>query len=726
MTRVVTFLILLTVLPSFSLQAQPTCEGNLGPNILANGDFGIGSTSFLTNNPFYSTDLDFIADWPTVPNSYAVTSSTEGSDISLCWINTSDNSGATNAYMLVANVGEGEQNIFNSTLEVCDGIDYLLSFDVINLSDCPENANPVLSILIDGAESYNTGILPQDGNWHTHEQLISIPAGTDFIQLSFQSLSAGSLALDNIALRHCSPEVVLPNITTACPNNAAVITPMMIGDMYPNPHYQWQQSFDGGNSWTDITSENAPTLTITQTTPGIFYRVQIANGPINFLNESCRATSNSTSILIAEPIEIFLTPLLCEGEVFEYNGHLLTEPGNYELPIPGESGCDSLIHIQLFNYPAYEHLYNLNLCEGDLYQGEAIHEDTIIVQHYSTINGCDSTIITEIEVANSDALSINGEEILCNGATTILDAPPTYVTYLWNTGNSSHEIEVQSGGHYSLTVTNSAGCELTAEFEVAESTPGFLAMVENTSCPDATDGQISASPTFGGSPPYLFNLNDQAWQLDANFLNLSAGIYNIGIQDAWGCEHYEDLEILAEELPSLDISGIPTTAVDIGDTIHLGISTPLPGYQFSWQGDGLISCDTCNVIAWQPFYNGILSLSANAPNSCNQQVEITLDLRDRYRIYIPTAFSPNGDGNNDTFYPQMGSNATQVVHLNIYDRWGGHVFSSSQSNTSDTSSAWDGSRQGQELDTGTYLYETEIEFKDGNIRRFAGVVNLLR
>ena len=726
MTRVVKFLILLAVLSTFSLQARAACEGNLGPNLLANGDFGIGSTPFLTNNPFYSTDLNFIADWPTVPNSYAVTSSTEGSDISLCWINTSDNSVATNAYMLIANVGEGTQNIFNSTLEVCDGVDYLLSFDVINLNDCPENTNSILSILIDGAESYNTGILPQDGNWYTHEQLISIPEGIDFIQLSIQCLSAGSLALDNITLCHCSPEVVLPNITAACPNNAAEIIPMVIEDMYPTPHYQWQQSFDGGNSWTDIIGENAPTLTITQAIPGILYRVQLANGPVNFLNESCRATSNSTSITIAEPVEVFLTPLLCEGEAFEYSGHFFTEPGNYDLPIPSESGCDSLIHIQLFNYPAYEHLYNLSLCEGDLYQGATIYEDTIIVQHFSTINGCDSTIITEIEVANSEALSISGEEVSCNGATTMLTAPPTYATYLWSTGANNHEIEIQSGGHFSLTVTNSAGCELTAEFEVAESTPSFSAIVEDTSCPDATDGQISASPTFGGSPPYLFSLNNQAWQLNTNFPDLSVGVYNIGIQDAWGCEYNETLEVFAEEQPELNISGIPATAVDIGDTIHLNVATPLPGYQLLWQGDGLISCDTCNVIAWQPFYNGILSLSANAPNGCNQQIEITLDLRDRYRIYIPTAFSPNGDGNNDTFYPQMGSNVIQILGLNIYDRWGGHVFSSSQSTISDTSSAWDGSRQGQELDTGTYLYETEIEFKDGKIRRFAGVVNLLK
>ena len=87
--------------------------------------------------------------------------------------------------------------------------------------------------------------------------------------------------------------------------------------------------------------------------------------------------------------------------------------------------------------------------------------------------------------------------------------------------------------------------------------------------------------------------------------------------------------------------------------------------------------------------------------------------------------SPNGDGNNDTFYPALGSNAWKVISFNVYDRWGGEVYADPGLPDPDLP-GWDGAYKGEAMDSGTYLYDAQIEFNNGKTRRFAGVVNLMR
>jgi len=702
------------------ITAQPVCDGNLGESLIQ-GDFGIGVSDFLMTDPFYSSELDFVTAWPETTNTYAVAYSTSNSPASLCWISTADNSGTSNGYMLIANVEPGTSSVYHKTIEVCDGIRYILSIDAINLSNCSDEDTPVLSVFINGEEVLSTGIIPPDGEWQAYSELIVIPEGTDIAGVEIKSLNGGSFAIDNIQLRHCGPQVDLPSTTIACPDNYIVLSPSFAEGNYANPYYQWQQSFDGGNSWTNMANENSELLEVTQPVPGIQYRVQIANGPVNFINESCRVTSTATAIVEAAPSQVYLTPTICEGDTLIYHGEAFVEAGNYIFTLPGDTACDSIVHLQLFTYPVYEQWYSISLCEGERYEDMPVYKDTSIVEYHASIHGCDSIVRTEIEVASSDALSIYGPEVLCSESIDSLSATPTYEHYQWNTGAEERIIEIQQAGIYSLTVTNSAGCELTAEWEVTESAPVFSSQVIHVSCPGAKDGQILLSPDTGGASPYLYNINGNTWQTTADFVNLEAGIYTIGMQDARGCEYQEIIEINEGEFAERFISGVPESATDIGDTLHLYVEPVYNNDQLLWEGDGLISCDTCSEISWQPFSEGQMSLTITTPGGCIQQSMITLDLRDRYRVYFPNAFSPNGDGNNDTFSPGLGRNIKNVLQLEIYDRWGGQVFSSS---TNDI--YWDGQWKGQPLDAGLYLYRAEIEFTNGQSRQFTGEVALMR
>ena len=76
-------------------------------------------------------------------------------------------------------------------------------------------------------------------------------------------------------------------------------------------------------------------------------------------------------------------------------------------------------------------------------------------------------------------------------------------------------------------------------------------------------------------------------------------------------------------------------------------------------------------------------------------------------MYLPNVFSPNLDGVNDLFIVETAL-AVQNFDMQIFDRWGGLLFRSS-----DINNGWDGSARGRAMNPGVYAYMIRFEFVDG-------------
>lgn len=91
-------------------------------------------------------------------------------------------------------------------------------------------------------------------------------------------------------------------------------------------------------------------------------------------------------------------------------------------------------------------------------------------------------------------------------------------------------------------------------------------------------------------------------------------------------------------------------------------------------------------------------------------------------VFLPNAFSPNGDGINDVFRPFFSPVPVAADYeLLIFDRWGGFVFE-----TNDPTEGWDGSFRGQRMSVGVYVFTLRYQAKEGVVRVRNGTVNLLR
>lgn len=91
-------------------------------------------------------------------------------------------------------------------------------------------------------------------------------------------------------------------------------------------------------------------------------------------------------------------------------------------------------------------------------------------------------------------------------------------------------------------------------------------------------------------------------------------------------------------------------------------------------------------------------------------------------LYIPSAFTPNGDGRNDVFRVKSLCAQVDEFHLIIYNRWGQPIFESS-----DISNGWDGALKGQPEQMGTYIYFIRYKkYGETELQQKKGVLTLLR
>ncbi|MEO9485556.1 MAG: gliding motility-associated C-terminal domain-containing protein [Ekhidna sp.] len=133
----------------------------------------------------------------------------------------------------------------------------------------------------------------------------------------------------------------------------------------------------------------------------------------------------------------------------------------------------------------------------------------------------------------------------------------------------------------------------------------------------------------------------------------------------------------------------------------------IPASQFSLQLDAKDGSPRQFITATSTYPDGTV-LNSNA-----------FTVRYELIIYVPTAFTPNGDGLNDTL--ELFGLPTLIATTNIYSRWGQLVYSSEQ-----PTPGWDGTINGTVAAQGTYLYEIIFETADGEKRTQKGTFALIK
>lgn len=136
---------------------------------------------------------------------------------------------------------------------------------------------------------------------------------------------------------------------------------------------------------------------------GIIYDENNPSGTQVFPNGNYFGCDSILHVEIAwlENAEMPIHPNLCEGDFIEINGIIYdqTNPSGIQIiENVAPNGCDSILNIEIQWLEVYEDTIQQSLQQGELYNGIPIEMDTIIIEEYLTVNGCDSTVQVEITV----------------------------------------------------------------------------------------------------------------------------------------------------------------------------------------------------------------------------------------------------------------------------------------------------------------------------------------
>ncbi|MFT7611555.1 MAG: gliding motility-associated-like protein [Parvicellaceae bacterium] len=323
-------------------------------------------------------------------------------------------------------------------------------------------------------------------------------------------------------------------------------------------------------------------------------------------------------------------------------------------------------------------------------------------------NGCIDTVQFLVNVNPLPNISISGNDSICIGDSTVLTAVGG-IAYTWSTTEVTSSISVNPSTTSTYTVTGSDinTCSNTVSVIITVLPPPTASITGDTLVCQGSPILLVASG--GGS--YLWNTGATTTFITDSPVTTTS--YSV-VASVGTCSDTAQYTVNVTPTPAAD-AGSDVTII-IGQTVDLFASG---GSTITWLADPTLSCTNCDDPTAAPTSSTTYCAEV-IENGCVDTacVTVTVDIQCG-DLFVPTAFSPNGDGSNDCF--KVYSNCLKTLNLVVYARWGEVVYESS-----DVDACWDGTYKGEELNTSTFIYIVEVSLLDGTTESLKGNISLIR
>jgi gliding motility-associated-like protein len=593
----------------------------------------------------------------------------------------------------------------NPALEGCEDAYFVFErADLLSL-DFPLTVSYLVNPVSTAVEGADFVTLP--GN-------ITIPAGSVSAQLPISIINDGNIeSVEEIVLEldiecacysdtarmyiYDSPPIGLSlDDIAVCVGQSNVLTPEVVGGTLP---YTYE--------WSDGSTE--PSLSVSSDSPTQYYVTVVdACGNIGI---------DSAKMYITSPPEAYLNgfdTIICDGDVVYF-----------PLELVGIPPWSVLYSIDGIEQAPLEGLWNASssfpVTEGGLH--ELISVQDAACEGTAVGNAMIDLIDIQAAIVETPVSCYGGSD----GALQVeFSGGAAPYEYEWLDGLPKQlEQEGLPAGTYTVVVLDGTGCEKSFEMEVESPSP-IEEVQPDCNLLSENIIQISAS---GGTPPYLYSIDGENYRDESLFAELNSGTYyTIYIQDAAGCsyEHEFLMPPAYDEMVSLPSS----LSVSLGsrETLMPLLQVPPSSIEsIRWTPSGNLSCTDCLEPELLVEQDGEYTIRIVDIYGCTGEATILIEANDDYNLYVPNAFSPNGDDFNDRFTVYANDYQVRLVRkLSVFDRWGGMLFENTNFPANEDTYGWDGSSRGSMMDAGIYTYYAEIELYTGSIKTVAGHVLLVR
>ena len=336
-----------------------------------------------------------------------------------------------------------------------------------------------------------------------------------------------------------------------------------------------------------------------------------------------------------------------------------------------------------------------------------------------------------LQLVQSKNLSCSGEndgeiEIKVTGAKGTVDIT-------WSDGvKGSLSRKNLAAGTYEVKVTDESGCSSTKAVQVGQN-ESITARIESALEVNCDQGTVKGNAWVsfqGGKAP--FKIKWSTGEVDKKEITFNqSGTLKVTITDALGCkvetEAKVDFPKAATQGGRLDfnyrklvINAEPEVLTQEEILFESEIAPEFIAWEWNF-GDGTVSSEKDPIHVFEKAGIYEVKLTGFDIYGCSSfetnriQVATATEM-----VVIPNAFTPNGDGLNDTFLPKM--KAITAFHMEVFNTWGERLFVESGLEAR----GWDGSYRGQILPAGNYLYKITYTNREGIQTTKSGGITLIR
>ncbi len=302
--------------------------------------------------------------------------------------------------------------------------------------------------------------------------------------------------------------------------------------------------------------------------------------------------------------------------------------------------------------------------------------------------------------------------------------PPYDFNWSIHAENSAvvHEL---AAGDYAVTITDTQGCKGSFHFVVPEPPP--LAPVVYK-CEDLTNPDFTFNAT-GGTPPYLYAVDGANFMDNHIFKQLPpGGTYHLTIRDANGCELQQSFALPPKYERMVELPAV--LKIKIGETFELQPKLNIPKTlvaNIRWLPTEYLSCLDCLNPLVEGLQESSYTVRVTDVLGCTGEATVQIRLDHNVDVFIPSAFSPDGDGVNDRFTVYANERQVRrVLSFQVFDRWGNRVFAAEDFLPNDESKGWDGQIGKLLPNAGTFVYFATLKLTDGTEVIRKGQVLLVR
>ena len=431
----------------------------------------------------------------------------------------------------------------------------------------------------------------------------------------------------------------------------------------------------------------------------------------------------TTDILVNPIYSIVENVSVCIGGSYTFPDG--TTQNNINNPITHVSnlitvnGCDSIITTSVGVFPSYNTTLNTSTCNGNLYTfadgtSQILTTSTTYVSNLISSNGCDSLVTENVTVNPTYNLVENFDQ--CPGLNF------TFPDGTVMTNINSNIVHVSN-----LTTINGCDSIITTNLNIYD-LPDFDISITENGCPDIviaiTNNTIGNNCSWVITGPGTYQTYSGCDLITDLYTN--SGTYNVNLTmtSPDGCPMDTSISNAFEvyPVPVADFNWDPNEgSVILNNTITFN-NTSIGGSSYQWNfGDGTTSTSWNYFHTYQDSGSYVVQLIVENDYGCSDTTQGLVLIHEEFFIFVPNAFTPDGDQHNNTFLPIISGHDPYSYELLIFNRWGELIFESRNSEV-----GWDGTYNGGIVQDGSYIWKINVKTNRNIRRNYIGHVNVLR